>query len=145
MKTLALAFLFVFAMSSMSVAGLREPIEIIQEDGQFVFTDGASFYLFKKDGAFQSAPLGLSGRVITGRWKFQLPSRFMIEGQWTWVNGLSARDDFRKMTLVLSATESFEEKQQVSAVELIGPVKIYKCYFTVDEVVKMSPPNRIKE
>ncbi len=80
MKTFAFSFVFVLAMPSLAVDRLREPIEIIQEEGQFVFTGGASFYLFKRDGAFQSAPLGLSGRVITGHWKFQLPSRFMIEG-----------------------------------------------------------------
>lgn len=131
-------------MSSISFANLREPYQIIQEEGQFVFTDGASYYLFKKDGTFTSAPLGLSGRMITGRWKFQLPSLFVIEGQWGWINGLNLRDDFRKMTLALSVAEDFEERQHISSIDLTGPVKVYKCYFVVEELVKMPPPNRMK-
>jgi hypothetical protein len=144
MKPLILAFISVLAISSATAAQLREPREIIREEGQFVFSDGASFFLFRKDGTFKSAPHGLSGRVITGRWKFQSPGRFTIEGRWSWVNGLSPRDDFRRMTLVVSSAQGFEEKQQVSAVELTGPVKVYKCYFTVDEVVKVTPPDDVK-
>lgn len=143
MKALAVAFMFVLVMSSSTMAELREPGKIIDEEGRFVFTDGVSFFLFEKGGAFQSAPLGLSGRVITGRWEFKPPRSFTIEGQWTWINGLSARDDFRKMTLIVSTPTSFEERQQISLVELIGPVRIYKCYFTVDEMIKMSPPNSV--
>jgi hypothetical protein len=144
MKAVIVAFILVLVMSSIAAANLREPIKIIQEEGQFVFTDGASYYFLKKDGTFKSAPLGLSGRTITGHWKYELPGRFIIEGQWEWINGLSPRDDFRRMTLVISAAESFEERQQVSAVDITGPVKIYKCYFIVDELCKISSPASIK-
>lgn len=142
MKALT-TLILILAAWSVAAGQLREPERIIQEEGQFVFTDGASYYLFKKDGAFHSGPLGLSGRTITGRWKFQLPGRFTIEGQWGWVNGLSPRDDFRTMTLAISAAESFEE-QQLSAVDTPAPVKLYKCYFTVEELVKLPPPKAIK-
>ena len=142
MKTVAAAFILILTAYGVTAASLREPSQIIREEGQFVFTDNASYYLLKKDGTFQSGPLGLSGRTITGRWKHQLPGRFVIEGQWGWVNGLSPRDDFRRMTLVISAAEGFEEKQRVSEVDLIGPTRVYRCYFTVDELIKLPPPVR---
>ena len=144
MKTLVIAFIFVLVSSSVAVADLREPIKIIQEEGQFVFADGASYYSLKRDGTFTSAPLGLSGRTITGHWKYEVPGRFIIEGQWGWINGLSPRDDFRRMTLAISAAESFVEKEQVSAAETTGPVKIYKCYFIVDELIKIPRPANSK-
>ena len=94
MKTLTAAFILTVATSSIGVPSLREPSQIIQEEGQFVFTDGVSYYLLKKGGSFQSGPLALSGRTIVGRWKSQVANHFVIEGQWGWVNGLSPRDDF---------------------------------------------------
>jgi len=55
--------------------------EIIQTEGQFVFTDGSSYYMFKKDGTFTSEPLGISGREITGTW--ELARRAHVCHLWT--------------------------------------------------------------
>jgi hypothetical protein len=144
-RVLATVVALILAGASVSAANIREPYQIIQEEDQFIFTDNASFYLLKKDGSFQSGPLGLSGRTITGRWEFQLPSRFVVEGRWGWVNGLSPRDDYRRMALIISAAQGFEEKRDVSAVEPLGLVRIYKCYFAVDELIKLPPPpNSVK-
>ena len=137
MKTIAATFILLLVSSHVAFGQARGPEQIVREEGRFVFVDGASYYVLEKGGAFRSGPLGLSGRTIEGRWKFQTPGRFVIEGRWGWVNGISPRDDFRRMTLVISAVEGFEEKQQLSLVEAPLPTRVYKCYFIVDDLVKV--------
>ena len=65
MKIANTALALLLALSNTLANEFPKPPEIIQNEGQFVFTDGSSFYLFKKDGTFTSEPLGLSGRVIS--------------------------------------------------------------------------------
>src|SRR3954454_13047694 len=85
----------VFKANAVSATDYPEPIKIIQQAGRFVFTDGSSYYLLKKDGTFKSGPLGLSGREIEGTWKLK-DSLFVIEGHWGWINGASSKDDYRR-------------------------------------------------
>jgi hypothetical protein len=127
------------ASPAVSAADFPEPLKIIQSEGQFVFTDGSSYYLLKKDGTFKSGPLGLSGREITGTWKAK-DSLFVIEGQWGWVNGLSALNDYRRMTIFVSTPTSVETVKRMSWVEASADVKVYKCYFIVDELQKLPRP-----
>lgn len=139
-KTL-LVTLMLLTMCSLAFAKLQEPFQIIQKEGQFIFTDNASYYRFKKDGSFQSNPIGLSGRTITGHWKLQ-NSHFIIEGQWGWLNGLSLLDDFRRMTIGISDAESFEKRQDIQGY-FEGEAKVYKCYFVMEELVRI-PSSSIK-
>ncbi|HEX8649484.1 MAG TPA: hypothetical protein VF708_01490 [Pyrinomonadaceae bacterium] len=145
MKVIAVAFFLVFSASAVLAADLPEPLEIIQEEGQFVFTDGSSYYQFKKDGTFKSGPLGIQGREITGTWKS--PDRrfpmFVIVGRWSWINGLSPRDDYRKLTLYIGHPVSVETVEQLSLVDGSRNVKVYKCYFMVDELQKIPKPRNI--
>src|SRR5689334_2900227 len=97
----------VFKANAVAARDYPEPIKIIQEEGEFVFEDGSSYYLFKKDGTFKSGPLGLSGREIEGTWK-QRDALFVIEGRWGWMNGASLDNDYKRLTLYISRPESVE-------------------------------------
>jgi len=55
--------------------------------------------MFNKDGTFTSEPLSISGREIIGKWELRDERVFVIRGQWTWINGLSPRDDYRQMEI----------------------------------------------
>lgn len=132
----ALTCLIVFRPTALA-ADYPEPLKIIQAEGQFVFTDGSSYYSLKKDGTFKSGPLGLSGREITGTWKSD-DRLFVIEGRWGWMNGVSPVDDRRKMTLYISAPTSTETVKGMSPVDGSVNVKIYKCYFLIEDLRKVE-------
>ena len=136
MKPAHIALLLLLSLSSTGATEFPKPMEIIQNEGQFVFTDGSSFYLFKKDGSFTSEPLGLSGRVITGTWTFQEDRLFVIQGRWSWINGLSAEDDYREMKLAIYRPVSSETVEQLSVVGATTKATIYRCYFVVEELQK---------
>jgi hypothetical protein len=113
--------------------------DIVQKEGRFVFSDGSSYYLFRKDGTFKSGPLGLSGRTIDGTWKFGDPL-LNIEGNWGWINGISALNDTRKMRLFVHPTKTFKTAPFVRWISEKGAIKIYDCYFGIEELVKIPQP-----
>ena len=127
----------VFVASPLMAADFPEPLKIIEEEGQFIFHDGSSYYLFKKDGTFRSGPMGLSGREIEGKWKVD-DRLFVIEGRWDWINGVSPADDYRRMVIYLSKPESVETVKRISTVEAGANQKIYKCYFLVEGLEKIA-------
>jgi hypothetical protein len=145
MRVAAVVLFLVFSASAALAANFPEPLQIIQEEGQFVFTDGSSYYQFKKDGTFKSGPLGISGREISGTWKSPDPRfpMFVIQGRWSWINGLSPRDDYRKLTLYIGHPVSVETVEQLSLVGGGRNVKVYKCYFMVDELQKIPKAQNI--
>src|SRR5690242_4812813 len=113
MKVLVLVLFVLLTTINASAQDFPEPSQIIEKEGRFVFIDGSSYYLFKKDGTFSSGPLGMSGRVITGTWKKQ-DNLFVIQGQWSWVNGLSQENDYRKMVLYVSTPDSSETVEKLT-------------------------------
>jgi len=135
----AALFYPIFITQAVAPADYKEPAQIIQQEGEFIFTDGSSFYLLKRDGTFRSGPLGLSGREIEGTWK-QKDNLFVIEGRWGWMNGLSAENDLRRMVLYIGAPTSIETVKRPSLVDGRMDVKIYKCYFEVEELQKITKP-----
>ncbi len=144
MKVIAVIFFLTFFASAALPTQFPEPLKIIQEEGQFIFTDGSSYYQFKKDGTFKSGPLRIQGREITGRWKV-VDARFplfVILGRWSWINGLSPKEDYRKLTLYLGNPTSAETVEQLSQVADARNVKVYRCYFLIEELQKM--PKSIK-
>ena len=139
---LALAtLLLAHAVSVGRAAEFPEASEIIQTEGQFIFTDGSSYYMFKKDGTFTSEPLGISGREINGKWELRDDHVFVIRGRWTWINGLSPRDDYRQMEIWIYRPMSAESVPQLSSVDGALNVKVYQCYFVVDQLIKIPKPN----
>ena len=133
----------VFEANAVSAADYPEPIKIIQQEARFVFTDGSSYYLFKKDGTFKSGPLGLSGREIEGTWKLK-DTLFVIEGHWGWINGGSSRDDYRRLTLYVSTPEAVETTKQLSMADGSPGLKVYKTYFEIEDLQKIPKPEAVK-
>jgi hypothetical protein len=115
--------------------------EIIKTEGQFVFTDGSSYYMFKKDGTFTSEPLEISGREITGTWELRDERVFVIRGRWMWINGLSPRDDYRQMRIAIYRPTAVETVDWLSHTDATRNVKVYKCYFVIEELIKIAKPS----
>jgi hypothetical protein len=146
---IALAIAGGIAPPSTTVAAERlSPEEIIQREGHFVFTDGTSFFYFRKDNTFESGPvIGISGQTISGRWRHPGSSGdWVIEGQWGWINGINVRDDFRRMVMRVSSAEPTGETIPASFRFLMPtsastePARLYKAYFTIQELAKIAPP-----
>jgi hypothetical protein len=134
MKPLLIACL-TFAAATAG-AQRRSPDQVIRENGALVITDGASYYRFNRDSSFDSGPLGISGRVIKGRWRGD-GQPFVIEGQWTWVNGASAADDYRRMTMYVGGTNGPGTVREYSMMNRGGPARVDSVYFHIDEIVPL--------
>lgn len=102
MRMLAVVFVFAFGVVTVQAVEYSKATSIIEEEGQFLFTDDSSYYLFFKDGNFDSGPLTLSGRTIQGTWKQSGDDQFTIEGKWSWLSGAHSLNDKRR--LIMSAT-----------------------------------------
>lgn len=115
--------------------------DIIKTEGGFSFTDGSSVYTFSDDGTFMMEPLSLSGRAIEGRWTSGSEGAFLITGVWTWYNGISALDDFRRMTMAVTLIPG--EPDTVRTMWSGSETRLYPVYFTIDEVAGIdSLPGR---
>jgi hypothetical protein len=110
------------------------PGDIIAREGALVVSDGSSYFRFEKGGAFHAGPLGMSGRTIDGTYTSDGSYMFTIEGTWGWINGASMADDHRRM--VVGIQPPFEVDRKTTAVNADAK-KIYRCYWTVDELVKL--------
>jgi hypothetical protein len=141
MKLISLILFLCLTTFTVPASDFPEPVEIIQKEGRFIFTDGSSYYLFRKDHVFQSGPVGMSGREITGTWKFE-DNFFVIDGQWGWLNGGSPKDDYRQMILYAAKPEAVEKIDKSSPHYGIQGMKIYKCYFEIEKIEKTSKPQR---
>ncbi|MCK5133849.1 MAG: hypothetical protein KAR40_17070 [Candidatus Sabulitectum sp.] len=117
-------------------AELPSIIEIIDEEGQFAFTDGSSTYLLLDDGSFYLEPTGLSGRAVEGNWTNSDSNRFEITGIWGWYNGISSIDDKRRMTIFI-----YLRSMETEVSELLwrsADSKLYDVYFTIEEITKIE-------
>ncbi len=111
-------------------------VEIIDEEGQFAFTDDSSTYLFLEDGSFYLDPTGMSGRTVEGNWIYNDSNRFEITGIWSWNNGISLIDDKRKMTIFI-----YLRSMETEISELLWRSqnsKLYDVYFTIEEITKID-------
>jgi hypothetical protein len=106
--------------------------DIIKTEGEFAFTDGSSVYRFSEDGTFMMEPLSLSGRAIEGRWTSESEGSFLVTGVWTWYNGISVPDDFRRMTMAVTLIQG--EPDTVRTMWSGSTARLYPVYFTIDEV-----------
>lgn len=139
MRMLAIAFVFAFSAAAAQTEEYSKAINIIEEEGQFLFTDGSSYYLFFKDGNFNSGPLTLSGRSIQGTWKQSGDYQFIIEGKWSWLNGVYPANDKRRLVMNIQPPcvyQPEESKNTFIPRHVTKSPRVYKCYFTVEELVK---------
>jgi hypothetical protein len=130
----------VVAAAAPARAQRRPPDQVIRDDGSLLLTDGSSFYRFNRDSSFDSGPLGLSGRTITGRWRLDGSSGFIIEGKWSWINGLALTDDFRRMTLRIGNVESPTNTDTLVLSGRRGPARVHRGYWFVESIVSLPPP-----
>ena len=110
--------------------------DIIKTDGELAFTDGSSVYRFGHDGEFHMEPLSLSGRAIEGRWTSGSQGLFLVTGVWTWYNGLSVPDDYRRMTMAVTLLPG--EPDTARTVWSGSTTRLYPVYFTIDEVADID-------
>ena len=136
MLLFAITVIFALPAATNIEPELPSMIEIIEEEGQFAFTDGSSTYLFLDDGSFYMDPTGMSGRAVEGNWTSSDSNRFEITGIWGWDNGISLIDDKRKMTIFINL-----RSMETEASELLWrstDSKLYDVYFTIEEITKIE-------
>lgn len=111
--------------------------QIIADTGLLVYSDGSSFFAFKRGGRFESGPMGMSGRTIDGAWTRDQDGRYVVKGRWGWINGLSVTNDYRTMTLWLSHPHDPSTNGMLFSMTVTNrPVTIYKVYALVDSLTK---------
>jgi hypothetical protein len=136
--TLFLSALLLTAM--LRAAEYSRAFEIIQKEGQFVFMDGSSYYRLWANGTFDSGPVSISGRTISGKWKTDGDYRFIIEGEWGWMNGINKANDNRTLVLAIEPPFALQPQSAKPPTMFIpsskDPPRIYKCYFIIDELKK---------
>ena len=130
---LLVATVFGAGDAGVPVATLEPIAKIVEAESCFVFSDGSSYFQFRKDGTFRLDPAGLSGRTIEGIWRQGDAGQFTVVGRWSWMNGLSPENDFRRMKLRVTRLPGVPEKPKGS------DHKLYPVYHVVDEVVPLSP------
>ena len=152
-KTAILAVFALIATVSPPVypADWRAPLQVINQEGELIISDGSSYYAFKKDGQFLSGPIdGISGRVISGKWKCEgspdsMSAVFDIEGNWEWVNGTFSLHDVRLMKMaVYHIGSEFESYPKPTGGDVYGmegekSFRVYKCYFIIESIEKKAP------
>jgi hypothetical protein len=111
----------------------RPPDQVIREDGALVLTDGASFYRFNRDSSFESGPIALYGRTITGRWRAR-DSQFIVEGLWGW-NRASLPDDRRRMTMDIRGIDGPGTMQAVGRDSL----RVHSAYYHIEAMIPLPP------
>lgn len=129
------------ALSVTALLLTAEPAELIKADGQLVLFDGASLFVFKADGTFESMPDGMSGRTLSGRWKNPPgePALFQVVAVQSWANGASMKDDYRKLSFAI-----YEGTTKPFTPTLGGPAvkKVFDGYWLLEEFTKTSKPKK---
>ena len=118
----------------------RGALELIKAEGELVLTDTASFFVFKADGTFQSSPNGMSGRTLSGTWKSAPgePLLFEVIAQHSWLNGASAKDDYRKLVFAIypGTTRAFTPSLGASV------KRVFDGYWLIQELTKVAKPKK---
>lgn len=100
---------------------------------ELCISDGSSLFIFSPGKKFRLEPIGMSGRTIEGTWT-QDSDGIHIVGQWSWINGISANDDFREMDIHIGSLQG--ETRDYTSMISGSKHKIYECYFLIERVVK---------
>ena len=104
--------------------------DILAVEGTFSFSDGSSVFTFHSDHRFTLEPIGISGRTIEGVWTSE--AELLVAGQWGWLNGLSAIDDFREMQLQFTYMGE-------AAIEVgYRNDHVYPVYFTIERLMAID-------
>jgi len=131
---LFLIFIPLFIASVTIAENLLTPLDVINQENQLVLSDGSSIYILKKGGSFESGPHGVSGRTIKGIWKEHKSGGYLVEGKWSWINGLSPPNDFRRMVLHINFIS--DEAQEILSLQY-GKIRLRKAYFIIDSIQRV--------
>jgi hypothetical protein len=131
---------FVLAMISLFVPIHSIEDELIKPESilgkkELCISDGSSIFIFSPDKKFRLEPIGLSGRTIQGTWTHDFDGLHIV-GQWSWINGAAAHDDFREMDIHIGSLKE-NSRDHVSAISA-AKHKIYECYFLIERVEKTT-------
>lgn len=133
MKTWIVATLVSLLVSIPSFAVELIKPETILGKQELCISDGSSIYIFSPDQKFRLEPIGMSGRTIEGTWSKDSDG-IHISGQWSWIDGLSANDDFREMDLHIGSLEN--ETRDHTSMLTATKHKIHKGYFLIERLEK---------
>jgi hypothetical protein len=97
----------------------------------YAVTDGSSIYAFHQDHTFRLDPVGRSGRTIEGVWD-RVDGGLLVTGQWSWMNGVSAQNDYREMLVAITPHPGDPTKVGMRDVE------IQPAYFTIEKLGKVD-------
>ncbi|MCA8987836.1 MAG: hypothetical protein KDA78_09365 [Planctomycetaceae bacterium] len=135
MKTTLAVWTFSLLFSvHLSAGELIKPESILGKQ-ELCLSDGSSVYYFMPDKTFRLEPIGISGRTIEGTWALD-SNGIHISGQWSWINGLSALDDFREMDIHIGYLQN-ETRDHTSSLQGTKH-KIHNCYFLIERVEKVK-------
>ena len=130
-STIAVAISLLFSNSLLSTDLIE--LDSILGKQELCISDGSSIYIFSPDKNFRLEPIGTSGRTITGTWSSG-SGGLHIEGKWSWINGLSADDDFRELDIYIG---SLRNKSRVhTSMDSATKHTIYECYFLIERLEK---------
>lgn len=116
---------------------LIPPLKAIEEFGGIAVSDGSSYYTFSKDGSFESGPLGMSGRTMSGRWVKDADGRLIATASLGWVNGISSGDQYRRIVFFISHVS----KRTEPAKPRFGTTaELFDSYFFIDEMTPIPKP-----
>ena len=132
----SIVFMTVIFMVTAAGEELPSIQEIIQREGQFVFTDGSSVFQFYCDGSFIMEPASLCGRAVEGKWTSLDFNRMQINRTWTWYNGISAINDQRRMTIFIYLLSM--ETQDSELLWRSSDARMYDVYFVVEEIIQVN-------
>jgi len=133
MKTKIIAVMIALSLSIPLFAGEMIKIESVLGKKELCISDGSSVYIFSPDNKFRLEPIGISGRTIEGTWARDSDEIHII-GRWSWVNGLSANDDFREMDIHLGSLE--DKTRDYTSMLTATKHKIYESYFLIERLEK---------
>ncbi len=133
MKSQMFALVVCLFYSIHAFAGELIKPESILGTKELCISDGSSIYIFSPNKKFRLEPVGISGRTIEGTWTQDFDGIHIV-GQWSWINGLSANDDFREMDIHIGYLQ--DKTREYTSMISASKHKIYECYFLIERLEK---------
>jgi hypothetical protein len=139
LKPLLLAVLLTTSLLAAANDPFIPPLRQIEQSGSICVGDGSSYFMFAKDGTFQSGPLGMSGRTMTGRWTHDDDGRFVVTAKLGWMNGIIPADQYRRIVFhIYYVTKRTNELK----VPFLSSTEVSDSYFLIEEMTIIPKPER---
>jgi hypothetical protein len=135
--------LFAAGVLCLAATASVHPGTLFKTDGRLVIGDGSSYYVFRTNGTFLSAPVGMSGRTFEGTCVATIESdrvSFTVHATKGWMNGPTLHDEYRIIFVVHSGGTKRAEKPYILREPKADGV--YDGYFLIEELVKVAKPEK---